>query len=102
MRGGQRLRSSRLAAWMARVTRAFPLVAILVVLGRSAAAAAPAPVLVALAQDGSLLLFAADRPETPRRLDPTGVGGRLVGIDARPADGKLYGLSTTSDLYRLD
>ncbi len=58
--------------------------------------------LLALCDDGVLLAFRADRPAEVRRVEPRGVSGRLVGIDRRPADGKLYGISTTNDLYRLD
>ena len=58
--------------------------------------------LLALCDDGSLLAFRADRPAEVRRIEPQGISGRLIGIDRRPADGLLYGLSTTNDLYRID
>jgi hypothetical protein len=58
--------------------------------------------LLALCDDGSLLAFRADRPAEVRRVEPQGISGRLIGIDRRPADGLLYGLSTTNDLYRID
>jgi hypothetical protein len=72
---------------------------VLVVFFASLAAAAD-PELVALSDDGSLVAF---RPHetTSRRLVPAGVSGRLIGIDRRPADGKLYGV-TGSDVYTLD
>jgi hypothetical protein len=57
---------------------------------------------LALCDDGALLAFRADRPAEVRRLVPQGMSGRLIGIDRRPADGKLYGVSTTNDVYRLD
>ena len=37
-----------------------------------------------------------------RASKPSGVADRLVGIDVRPADGRLYGLTAASELYRLD
>src|SRR5262245_30333210 len=49
-----------------------------------------------------MLAFRADRPAEVRRIEPQGISGRLIGIDRRPADGVLYGLSTTNDLYRID
>ena len=58
--------------------------------------------LLALCDDGSLLAFRADRPAEVRRVEPQGISGRLIGIDRRPADGLLYGLSTTNDVYRID
>ena len=58
--------------------------------------------LLALCDDGSLLAFRLDRPAEVRRVAPQGVSGRLIGIDRRPADGVLYGVSTTNDVYRID
>src|SRR5262245_5664438 len=49
-----------------------------------------------------MLAFRADRPAEVRRVEPQGISGRLIGIDRRPADGQLYGLSTTNDVYRID
>jgi uncharacterized protein DUF4394 len=62
----------------------------------------PPPALIASTEDGRLLLFRADRPEAARSLRPSGLSGRLVGIDWRPADRRLYGLTTSNDLYRID
>jgi Domain of unknown function (DUF4394) len=58
--------------------------------------------LLALCDDGALLAFRADRPAEVRRVVPQGVSGRLIGVDRRPADGKLYGVSITNDVYRVD
>src|SRR5207249_3420988 len=66
------------------------------------ARADPPPALIGSTEDGRLLLFRADRPEAVRTVRPAGLSGRLVGIDSRPADGHLYGLTTTNDLYRID
>ena len=64
--------------------------------------AAPPPALIASTEDGRLLLFAADHPEAARTVQMSGLSGRLVGIDRRPADGRLYGLTTSNDVYRID
>jgi len=58
--------------------------------------------LLALCDDGSILGFHLDRPAEVRRVQPQGLSGRLIGIDRRPADGVLYGLTTTNEIYRLD
>jgi len=49
-----------------------------------------------------MLGFHADRPAEVRRVQPQGLSGRLIGIDRRPADGVLYGLTTTNEVYRID
>ena len=59
------------------------------------------PTLVALGDDGGLVVF---RPHesASRSLVPKGVSGKLVGIDRRPADGLLYGLGGGTDVYTID
>ncbi|NJN29064.1 MAG: DUF4394 domain-containing protein [Synechococcales cyanobacterium RM1_1_8] len=54
-----------------------------------------------LTDNNELLLFTANAPEraSPVRVD--GLDGNLLGIDVRPADGKIYGLTTANKLYRL-
>ena len=56
--------------------------------------------MVALTDDGALIVFRLGEA-TSRRMVPTGVSGQLVGVDRRPADGKLYGV-TASDVYTVD
>jgi Domain of unknown function (DUF4394) len=58
--------------------------------------------LLALCDDGSMLAFQAERPAEVRCIEPQGISGRLIGIDRRPADGVLYGLTTTNEIYRID
>ncbi len=65
-----------------------------------ALAQAAEPELAALDADGVLLVFRA-HDATSRRVVPTGVTGRLVGIDVRPADGRLYGVAG-SEVYVVD
>jgi hypothetical protein len=63
-------------------------------------ARAAEPELVALLEDGSLVVF-RPRQDSSRVFAPKGVSGRLVGIDRRPADGKLYGIAG-NDVYTVD
>ena len=60
------------------------------------------PTLIGPTDDGTLVIFAADRPQAIRTVRSTGLGGRLIGVDTRPADGHLFGLTTTNDVYRID
>lgn len=68
----------------------------------AASAATGAPTLVALTESGALLVFPADRPEAATRVSVRGLDGALVGIDLRPADQRLYGLTTTNEIYTID
>jgi hypothetical protein len=63
-------------------------------------APAAGPRLVALLDDGTLVVFRPNE-DASRPIVPTGVSAKLVGIDRRPADGRLYGV-TGSDVYMLD
>ena len=63
-------------------------------------ASAAEPRLAALLDDGTLVVF-RPREAGSRVVTLQNVGGSLIGIDRRPADGKLYGL-TGSDVYRVD
>ena len=65
-------------------------------------AADPAPTLVALTEPATLVVFAADHPDAATRVTVRGVDGDLVGIDVRPANGRLYGLSSANELYTID
>ncbi len=58
--------------------------------------------LVGLTTDNTLVVFDAGRPSEVRTVKVGRVGGTLLGIDLRPADGRLYGLSTANNLYVLD
>jgi hypothetical protein len=63
--------------------------------------AAAAPDLIALTDDGRLLRFPPDRPGDARPVAMSGVDG-LIGIDLRPSDGRLYGVTSGNDVYVLD
>jgi hypothetical protein len=58
--------------------------------------------LIALTADGALIAFPANRPGDAVRTAVVGVQGTLLGIDYRPADGRLYGVTTTGDVYTID
>jgi hypothetical protein len=60
------------------------------------------PTLVALTESGALLVFPAARPDAATPVSVPGLGGTLIGIDRRPADRRLYGLTTTNEIYTID
>src|SRR5438094_10061051 len=59
------------------------------------------PTLIGSTDDGTLVVFAADRPQAIRTVRATGLSARLLGVDTRPADGPLSALTTTNDVYRI-
>src|SRR5207247_3679970 len=58
--------------------------------------------LVALTGDGMLITFPAEHPGDARTRKPSGVSGQLIGLDRRPANGLLYGLTAAGDVYTID
>lgn len=71
--------------------------------GGTAAAAGPLN-LVAITEDGKLLRFKSDAPGAVESVDLKGLNtnDKLVGIDWRASNGKLYALGFQSRLYTLD
>lgn len=63
--------------------------------------AAPVPDLIALTGDGQLLRFSPDLPGEVRAVPMRGVDG-LIGIDLRPSNGRLYGVTAGNDVFALD
>src|SRR2546429_5251434 len=57
---------------------------------------------VALTGDGMLITFPAEHPGDARTTPPSGVSGQLIGLDRRPANGLLYGLTAAGDVYTID
>ncbi|MBP7337201.1 DUF4394 domain-containing protein [Niveispirillum sp.] len=55
-----------------------------------------------LNQRNELLLFSDTAPGKVKTVPVTGVKGKLLGVDVRPANGKLYGLATDNSLYAID
>ncbi len=58
--------------------------------------------LIALDDDNTLVRFSTDDPEDVDTVMVKGVNGTLLGVDYRPANGLLYGLTDTDDLYTID
>ncbi len=58
--------------------------------------------LVALTDHNSLVSFDSNNPGASQFTDITGVEGTLLGIDTRPADGSIYGISTANNIYTID
>ncbi|MFQ4138433.1 DUF4394 domain-containing protein [Nodosilinea sp. PGN35] len=75
------------------------------VLGLAAleAAAPPlAPDFLTLTSNNTLLGFSAAAPDQVTAVAVTGLQGTLLGIDVRPADGQLYGLTNANNIYTID
>lgn len=58
--------------------------------------------LIALTDNNTLLSFSPNNPGQAVTTTVAGVDGSLIGIDVRPANGLIYGLSTTNNLYAFD
>ena len=58
--------------------------------------------LVALTDDNTLVAFDSNDPGASQFTDITGVEGFLLGIDTRPANGSIYGISTANKIYTID
>jgi Ca2+-binding RTX toxin-like protein len=58
--------------------------------------------LFALSDRNSLVSFSPDDPGQTKSIKVSGVKGNLVGIDFRPANGLLYGVSDANLVYTID
>lgn len=67
-----------------------------------AAAPVSALDLAGLNNRNELLLFSDKAPGKAKLLPITGVNGKLLGIDVRPADGMLYGIGSDSTIYTIN
>jgi Domain of unknown function (DUF4394) len=65
------------------------------------ALAAPAEQL-ALTDDNTLVRFDANHPSETEQVKVSGISGTLLGIDYRPANGLLYGVTNANNIYTLD
>jgi hypothetical protein len=77
-------------------------VAVIVALVAPCAADARDVDLLALDESNTLLRFDATRPGDVTATKVHGTSGTLIGIDHRPANRLLYGISTTNDVYTID
>jgi hypothetical protein len=66
------------------------------------AGTAEAATLVGLTGDNHLIVIDGDNRTAAKAVPVAGVGGKLIGIDVRPADGKLYGVGTDNTIYVID
>ena len=92
--------SSRIAGRPVRLGG--PLGIALGVVAAIASMARGAPTLIALTESGALLVFPADHPDAVTKVLVHGLDGALVGIDLQPADQRVYGLTTTNEIYTID
>jgi hypothetical protein len=58
--------------------------------------------LVALTADGRLIVFRADRPADVVVRSVTGTDDPLCGLDYRPSNGLLYGVTTSNEVVTVD
>lgn len=58
--------------------------------------------LVALTDDNTLISFDPTNPAETDSTAVSGVDGVLLGIDTRPADGLIYGITTANNIYTID
>jgi hypothetical protein len=78
------------------------LAAAIFVAGTFCATSAGALEIVALTDANELLRFDSASPQKTSMVAVQGTGARVLGIDVRPADGKLYGLDAAGAIYRID
>lgn len=58
--------------------------------------------LIGLDNNNTLLLFNSNNSSQTQARSVTGITGNLLGIDFRPADGQLYGLTDTNNIYTIN
>ena len=58
--------------------------------------------LLALTSNNVLLSFESERPTEAKSITITGVDGTLLGVDTRPANGLVYGITDTDNIYTID
>lgn len=70
--------------------------------GTMLAGAAQAQTVAALVADDTLAIVDAGGRKVQRTVKVTGITGKLVGIDVRPADGMLYGVAEDGTVVTID
>lgn len=68
----------------------------------AAAGAAEATTLVGLAADNSLVVIDSATRRAAQPIPITGTEGRVLGIDQRPQDGRLYGVTERGQIVTID
>ncbi len=73
---------------------------------RTVAAAAEAPIanvrLIGLTEDNTLVQFTAAQPGDVTMTKISRISGRVLGIDYRPTDGRLYAVTSANNLCTID
>ncbi len=59
-------------------------------------------VFIALNDNNTLVAFNANNPAQTSSVQVTGIEGTLIGIDTRPANGLIYGITTTNNIYSIN
>jgi len=57
--------------------------------------------LTSLTSNNTLLLFNSEMPGEVTEVPVTGIEGTLIGIDTRPSNGLIYGITTANKIYTL-
>lgn len=57
---------------------------------------------IGLTPDNTLVRYGSDSRRSNRPIEVTGIDGNLQGIDFRPADGLLYGITDTDKIYTIN
>ncbi|MGF1536907.1 MAG: DUF4394 domain-containing protein [Elainellaceae cyanobacterium] len=60
------------------------------------------PFFSALDNNNTLTVFNSSNPSVTSTISVTGVNGTLLGIDTRPSNGLVYGITDTNDVYTID
>ncbi|NJL56636.1 DUF4394 domain-containing protein [bacterium] len=58
--------------------------------------------MIGLTDNNQLVLFNSSQPSQAQTIPVIGLDGTLLGIDSRPANGLIYGLTTTNNIYTID
>jgi uncharacterized protein DUF4394 len=71
-------------------------------LAAAASAGAETATLIALTSDNQLLRIDTEARRASAPVRVSGTAGKLIGIDLRPADGRLYGLTDSGQIVTVD
>lgn len=80
----------------------YGILALALAAGTSLAGAARAETVAALVGDDTLVHVDTAQKKAVKTVKVTGIGGRLLGIDVRPADGMLYGVVSDGAIVTID
>jgi hypothetical protein len=58
--------------------------------------------LIGLTNENALVRFTTNNPREAMRVPVSGITGTLLGIDVRPANGLLYGITNANNIYTID